>query len=161
MRGGFGRPIFVWGGGMIGAHSPMIRTPRLARIGLALLLFAGLFDVPPARAQSNQGFGKLNLFPHAGLIVGAVIGVAAGIVVGVTILILHERHKGIVVGCIAEAGGKRTLEASNKKVYALSDGGPALPVGDRAKLKGHKSGPRSAPAFQVDTVLRDYGHCQP
>ena len=36
-----------------------------------------------------------------------------------------------------------------------------LPIGDRAKLKGHKAGPASAPSFQAERVLKDYGHCQP
>ena len=73
-------------------------------------------------------------------------------------LVLHNR--GIVVGCIAEAGGNRTLVGSDKKVYSLLDAGPPLPVGERAKLKGHKSGRSSAPSFQVEKVLKDYGRCQ-
>jgi hypothetical protein len=133
-------------------------TAKFVGPGLALL-FAGLFAATPANAQSSQspGFGVGNI--HQGLLVGVIVGVAAAAGVGITYLVLHNR--GIAVGCIAESGGKRTLVVSDKKVYALLDAGPSLPVGDRARLKGHKSGPASAPSFQVNKVLKDYGHCQP
>ena len=87
------------------------------------------------------------------------MGIAAVVGVGITFLILHNR--GVVVGCIAESCGKRTLVRADKKVYSLLDGGPFLPVGERAKLKGDKSGPSTAPSFQVVKVLKDYGRCQP
>ena len=96
---------------------------------------------------------------HEGLVVGVIAGTAAAAGVGITYLVLHNR--GVVVGCVAESEGKRTLIASNKTVYALADTGPSLPVGERAKLKGHKSGPASSPSFQIKKVLKDYGRCQP
>jgi hypothetical protein len=121
-------------------------------------LFTALFTGAPANAQSSStpGFGVGNI--HEGLVVGVIVGVAAAAAVGITYAVLHNR--GIVAGCIVETGGKRTLVGSDKKVYSLLDTGPSLPVGERAKLKGHKSGPASAPSFQVDKVLKDYGHCQ-
>jgi hypothetical protein len=136
----------------------VIRTSRFAGLSLALF-FAASFTETSANAQSSQnpGFGVGNI--HQGLAVGVIVGVAAVAGVGVTYLVLHNR--GVAVGCIAESGGKRTLVGSDKKVYSLLDTGPSLPVGERAKLKGHKSGPASAPSFQVEKVLRDYGHCQP
>jgi hypothetical protein len=133
---------------------------RAAVAGLSLaLLFAELFAGTPANAQSNQnpGFGVGNI--HQGLAVGVIVGVAAVAGVGITYVVLHNR--GVAVGCIAESGGKRTLVDSDKKIYSLLDTGPSLPVGERAKLKGHKSGPVSAPSFQVEKVLKDYGNCQP
>jgi hypothetical protein len=135
----------------------VIRTSRFAGLSLALL-FAELFAATPANAQSSQnpGFGVGNI--HQGLAVAAIVGVAAVAGVGITYLVLHNR--GVAVGCIAESGGKRTLVGSDKRVYSLLDTGPSLPVGERAKLKGHKSGPASAPSFQVEKVLKDYGHCQ-
>jgi hypothetical protein len=125
---------------------------------LALLL-ANPFAASRANAQSSQnmGLGAINI--HEGLAVGALLGVAAVVGVGIAFLVLHNR--GVVVGCIAESGGKRTLVSSDKKVYALVDTGSPLPIGERAKLKGHKSGPASAPSFQVEKVLKDYGRCQP
>ncbi len=125
------------------------------------MLCVALFAAVSASAQSNQNSGfKLGSFgPSEGLVVGAIAGVAAVTAVGITFLVLHNR--GIVVGCIAESGGKRTLVTSNQTIYQLSDGGAALPVGDRAKLKGHKSGPASSRSLRVDKVLKDYGHCQP
>jgi hypothetical protein len=96
---------------------------------------------------------------HEGLVVGALVGIAAVVGVGIAFLVLHNR--GVVVGCIAESGGKRTLVLSDKKVYSLVDTGPPLPIGERAKLKGHKSGSAPAPSFRVERVLKDYGRCQP
>jgi hypothetical protein len=124
-----------------------------------VLLIAELLAAPQATAQSSQnsGYGVGNI--HQGLVVGVIAGVAAAAGVGITYLILHNR--GVVVGCITESGGRRTLVRTDKKVYSLVDTGPALPVGERAKLKGRRSGPASAPSFQVEKVLRDYGRCQP
>jgi len=97
------------------------------------MLCAGVFAAASANAQSSQnsGFGVGPI--HEGLVVGAIAGIAAVAAVGITFLVLHNR--GVVVGCIAESGGKRTLVTSDKSVYALSDGGAE--------------------------VLKDYGHCQP
>jgi hypothetical protein len=139
---------------------PLRKGIGWSKVGLALLL-AGPFAPTPANAQSSQnsGFGVGNI--DRGLVVGAIVGIAAVVGVGITFLVLHNHKRGVVEGCIAESNGKRTLVGSDKKVYSLLDGGPSLPVGERAKLKGHKSGPASAPSFQVEKVLKDYGHCQP
>jgi|SRR5579863_9650580 len=134
-----------------------MKTSRIAALIVAPLL-AGFFAAPAeAQSNSNPGFGVGPV--DRGLVIGAVVGVAA-VAAGV-ITYFALRNRGVVVGCVAESGGKRTLVSSNKKVYALLDAGPSLPVGERAKLKGHKSGPSAAPSFQVDKVLKDYGHCQP
>jgi hypothetical protein len=132
---------------------------KIASVLCLALLFAELCTPASANAPSrqSQGFGALTI--DKGLVVGAIVGIAAVAAVGVTFLVLHNR--GVVVGCIAESGGKLTLVRSDKTVYSLLDTGPALPIGERAKLKGHKSGPSSAPAFQVDKVLKAYGRCQP
>jgi hypothetical protein len=135
-----------------------MKTPRKLLV-VCLALLAGLLTSAPANAQSGQngGYGVGHI--DEGLVVGAIAGVAVVVGIGVTWLVLHNR--GVVVGCIAEADGKRTLADASGKTYSLSDTGPSLPVGDRAKLKGHKSGPSSAPSFQVEKVLKDYGHCAP
>ena len=125
------------------------------KMGIALL--ALLPVAAPMEAQSNPGFGVGNI--HEGLAIGAIVGVAAAIGIGVTFLVVHNR--GIAVGCIVEAEGKKTFVGADKTVYALSDGGPALPAGDRVKVKARKSGPSTARSMQVDRVLRDYGHCAP
>jgi hypothetical protein len=121
-------------------------------------MVAGVCAVVPASAQSSQntGYGVGNA--DRGLVVGVIVGVAVVIGASVTYLVLHNR--GVAVGWIAESGGKKTL-GSDKKVYSPLNAGPSLPVGERAKLKGHKSGPASAPSFQVEKVLKNYGHCQP
>ncbi|HUA84662.1 MAG TPA: hypothetical protein VMB85_12430 [Bryobacteraceae bacterium] len=132
---------------------------RVSIAGCVALLLAAPFDAGPAKAQSSQssGYGVGGI--DKGLVVGAIVGVAALVGLGITFLVLHNR--GIVVGCVTESGGKRTLVELDKKTYSLLDGGPALVAGDRAKLKGHKSGPASAPSFQVEKVVKDYGRCQP
>jgi hypothetical protein len=136
----------------------LINPPGFVGLGTALLL-AGLYTIVPANAQSTQnpGFGVGNI--HQGLAIGVAVGAAAVVGVGITYLVLHNR--GIAEGCIAESGGRRTLTGSNKKVYSLLDTGPSLPVGDRIKVKGQRSGPASAPSFQVQKVLKDFGRCQP
>ncbi len=135
----------------------MVRISGFA--GLALtVLFAGLFPGTSANAQSNpnSGFGVGSI--HKGLAVGALVGVAAVAGVGITYLVLHNR--GVAVGCVTESGGKKILVVSDKKVYSLLGTGPTPPVGERVKLKGHHSGSSSAPSFQIEKVLKDYGHCQ-
>lgn len=136
----------------------MISPPRFACLAPALVL-AGLCTPAPADAQSSQnpGFGVGNI--HQGLAIGVVVGAAALVGVGITFLVLHNR--GVAEGCIAESGGKRTLTGFDKKVYSLLDTGPSLPVGDRVKVKGRRSGPASDPSFQVNKVLKDFGRCQP
>jgi hypothetical protein len=135
-----------------------IGISRFACITVALL-FAGSFAGTLANAQSSQnpsfGVGPVD----RGLVVGVIVGVVAVASVGITYLVLHNR--GVVVGCIAEAAGKETLVGSDKKVYSLLDGGLQLPVGERTKLKGHKSGQSPALSFRVEKVVKDYGHCQP
>ena len=91
---------------------------------------------------------------------GAIVGIVVVAVVGVGIT-YYVLHKGVAEGCVAEAGGEKTLVDANKKVYSLLDGGPALPVGDQVKLKGHKSGTKSAPSIQVEKLLKVYGPCKP
>ena len=122
----------------------------------AVLLLTMLHSPTSAEAQSNPpGFGVGPI--HKGLAGGVVVGAAAVVGVGITFLVLHNR--GVLTGCITESGGKKTLVSSGE-LYSLVETGSSLPIGDRAKLKGHKQGPASAPSFQVNKVLKDYGHCQ-
>lgn len=108
-----------------------------------------------AQSSSNSGFGVGSI--DKGVVVGAIVGVAVVAGIGITLLVLHNR--GVLEGCVAEAGGKRTLTDSDKKVYSLADSGAGVTVGERVRLKGHKAGTASAPSFQVEKVLKDYGHC--
>src|SRR5271165_5275611 len=110
-------------------------------------LVLGLFVVSPSRAQIGISTGEA-----VGVIVGGIV-VVTGAAVGVS----YALSKGVAEGCVVEADGKKTLVESNKKVYAVLDGGPSLPVGDHVKLKGHKSGTKSAPSIQVEKVLKVYG----
>jgi hypothetical protein len=122
-------------------------------------LVLALFALTSSKAQAD-GFqiNPISKGEAVGIIVG-IVAVGVGVGVGVTYLIVHER--GVAEGCIAESDGKRTLVGSDKIVYSLLDAGPSLPVGQRAKLKGHKSGPKSARSLQVEKILKVYGPCQP
>jgi len=128
-------------------------------LAAVLAVFCAAFFDSPANAQSphDTGYGVGNI--HEGLVVGAIVGIGAVLGVGITYLVLHNR--GVVQGCITQSGGTTTLVRDGKTVYSLSTTGALLPVGDRAKLKGHKSGQAASPSFQVEKVLNDYGRCQP
>ncbi len=121
-------------------------------------LVLGLFALGSSTAQASQAWGSGSIVPTgdvAGAIVG-IVAIAAG--VGITYYVLN---KDIAEGCVVEADGKKTLVESKTKVYSLLDGGPSLPVGDHVKLKGHKSGTKSARSIQVEKILKVYGPCKP
>ena len=120
-------------------------------------LVLGLFALSSSRAQASESFGP---YIPTGEVVGAIVGVAAVAVAGVGVT-YYVLNKDVAEGCVAEADGKKTLVESKKKVYSLLDGGPSLPVGDHVRLKGHKSGTKSAPSIQVEKVLKVYGPCKP
>ena len=115
----------------------------------------------PAYSQSSQnsGFGVGPV--DKGLVVGAIVGVGVAIAAGITVTYFIVHNRGVAVGCIAEVDGRRTLSGDDKKTYALADGGPSLPVGDRLKVKGRKTNSPSMPSLQVERILKDYGRCQP
>jgi hypothetical protein len=116
-------------------------------------LVLGVFALTPASAEAS---------PSSGEVVAVIAGLAgAGAALGFAIVHSSVDSHQIAEGCITEADGKRTLMDSSKRVYSLLDSGVSVPVGQRAKLKGYKSGPKSAPTFQVDKVLKVYGPCQP
>ncbi|MGA7414217.1 MAG: hypothetical protein WBW33_27345 [Bryobacteraceae bacterium] len=121
-------------------------------------LVLGLFALSSSRAQTIHPI-NINIIP-TGEVVGAIVGIAAVAVAGVGIT-YYVVNKGVAEGCVVEADGKKTLVESDKKVYSVMDGGPSLPVGDNVKLKGHKSGTKSAPSIQVEKVLKVYGPCKP
>jgi hypothetical protein len=120
-------------------------------------LILGLCALTGANAKSFDPGAKLAT--DVELVVVGIIVVGVGLGIGITYLVLHNR--GVAVGCMTESGGKRTFVGSDKKAYSLLDTASSLPVDERAKLKGHKSGPASAPSFQVEKVLKDYGPCHP
>lgn len=133
----------------------MARRSRFARTFLLVLVAITLLaaTTPDAEALTFGGAGI-----DKGAVAGVIVGIVVVIAAAVTFLVLHEEHRGIVVGCIAGPVGRKTLVTSGGKVYTLAEG-PAVSVGDRVKLKGHRSGPNSSPIFQVDRVLADYGRC--
>jgi hypothetical protein len=121
---------------------------------LALCLLLAL----PAFPQTGGNIG-----PSKGEIIAIVAGVAAALTV-VGYLIYHETHKyPSITGCVASGADGLTLKSEkDKKVYALSGGSAALKAGDRVTLKGKKSkDPSGKPSFQVETLTKDFGTCNP
>ena len=122
-----------------------------------LLLLVGLFFASWAKAQSNQNsWGVGNI--HEGAAVGVIVGAAAIVGLTTTYLVMHNR--GVAVGCVAQSDGKRIFVDSQGRVYSLVADSQSPPIGERVKLKGHKTGPASARSFQLQKVLKDYGSCQ-
>src|ERR1700683_4138138 len=103
-------------------------------------LVLGLLALTSASAEASEVLAIVAGLAGSGVALGFVIVHAS----------IHSRQ--IAEGCIAEADGKRTFVDSSQRVYSLLDSGVSVPVGQRAKLKGYKSGPKSAPTFQVDKV---------
>jgi len=134
-----------------------MQTYRRRYMRAVCCLVIGLLALTSSKARAAP-YQIVSNGEAAGIIVGIVV-VGVGVGVGITYLIVHERS--VAEGCIAEAAGKRTLVGSDKTVYSLLDAGPSPPVGQRVKLKGHKSGPKSARSFQVEKILKVYGPCQP
>src|SRR5208282_4293736 len=106
--------------------------------------------------SKTQAFIAARIGPSPGQAAGIIVGVVV-VGVGLVALPFYLIDRGVAAGCVAESGGKKTLVGSDKKVYSLLDAGPSLPVGKRVKLKGHKSGPKSAHSFQVEKIIKVYG----
>ncbi len=123
----------------------------------AAVCLAGLLAIAPAKAQSSQpNLRGLNgaIFKGVAVIAGSVV-----VIIGMTVRAIHNEE--IVVGCVADSGATKTLLDSDRETYSLIEPGTSVPVGERVRLKGHRSGPSSARSFQVEDILKDYGPCRP
>lgn len=94
---------------------------------------------------------------QAAVILGGLLAVGAGVGIGTAYLISHNR--GVSTGCVSDSAGRKLFTTDTKQAYALVEQGQLLTVGERFKLKGHKSGPASAPVFTVSRMLKHYGPC--
>jgi hypothetical protein len=96
---------------------------------------------------------------------GVVIGIAvvgAVLAVGITLLVLHEKRKtSAITGCITSGvGGMSVKDDKDKRVYTLSGDPAGVKPGDRMTMEGkHRGG--KMPVFEVRSVTRDLGACQP
>jgi hypothetical protein len=118
---------------------------RLALIAVLCLVLAA-----PSRAD---------LQTDGDLIVVGIVLVGAAVGVGTTFLILHEKHKRVVLtGCVSsDAGGLTLTDDKDKQTYTLSGDPPGVMAGHRMTLEGkrHKN------AFEAHSVTKDLGICQP
>jgi hypothetical protein len=100
---------------------------------------------------------------HAGT--GIAIGAGAAAGVGILYLVMHNRHRSEVVGCLQSANNvSETLRDDNgKDTYTLinSESVP-LKAGERVALKGKKVSQSSGGrAFEVHGLIKNYGPCEP
>lgn len=95
------------------------------------------------------------------IVVGAAVGVAA-IVVIVVVLLTHKKK---ITGCAnASDKGMSITDESDKQTYALSGDTAGIKAGERVRLQVKKvkgSDKKSAPTWQVEKVVKDYGACHP
>jgi hypothetical protein len=96
---------------------------------------------------------------------GIAIGAGAAAGVGIVYLVLHNRNRGKVVGCLQSANNaSETLrDDKRRETYTLinSESVP-LKAGERVALKGKKISQSSGGlAFEVHGLVTDYGQCEP
>jgi hypothetical protein len=122
--------------------------------------------MPPSAGGATQPPGAYNpsmggYHASTGIAIGA--GAAAG--VGILYLVLHNRHRSEVAGCLQSANNvSETLRDDNgKDTYTLinSEWVP-LKAGERVALKGKKISQSSGGfAFEVHGLVKNYGQCEP
>jgi hypothetical protein len=104
----------------------------------------------------------------SGKAIGIGVGVAAGAAVGIVLLVRHHHHHSAdktetyVTGCTQsmQAGINLTDEKDNQ-TYSIVTNSKSLKAGERITLKGvlvASDGPGN-PAFQMRSVIKDYGTC--
>jgi hypothetical protein len=142
-----------------------MRSRVMSRFTILLCLCAvpTFGQYPGGAIQPSGGYNPSMGGYHTstGIAIGA--GVAAG--VGIIYLVLHNRNRGRVVGCLQSASNAtETLRDDNRKeTYTLinSDSVP-LKAGERVALKGKKVSQSSGGrAFEVHGLIKDYGQCEP
>jgi len=109
----------------------------------------------PSRAESLQAAADQ-------VVIGiVVVGVAAG--VAITLLVLHEKHKGrMLTGCVGSGpGGLNVTDDKDHRTYALSGNPPALTTGRRLTIEGRRKTSGNAPVFEAQSVTKDLGVCPP
>jgi hypothetical protein len=95
---------------------------------------------------------------------GIAIGAGAAAGVGIVYLVLHNRNRGKVVGCLQSAdNASETLrDDKRRETYTLinSESVP-LKAGERVALRGKKISQSSGGlAFEVHGLVQDYGQCE-
>ena len=114
----------------------------------------GGYTVPPGGYSSGKA-------------IGIGIGAAAGAAVGIALLVRHHHHAAdktqtYVTGCTQsiQDGISLTNEKDNQ-TYSIASGSQSLKAGERITLRGvvvPTDGPGN-PAFQIQSLIKDYGTC--
>lgn len=133
--------------------TPLRSAARLA----AILLFA-----VPAFAQYGGTMGSSSGTPSYGHGVAIGAGVGAAAAGGATLyFVTHRGSK--VTGCIANSeDGLHLTDDKSNRTFALVPGNADLKSGERVELKGKiKKSESGTPMFQVKSVAKDFGECQP
>src|SRR6266849_5200115 len=107
--------------------------------------------------------------PPGGYGSGKAIGIGVGAAAGIALLVRHHHHAAdktqtYVTGCTQsiQDGISLTNEKDNQ-TYSIMSGSQSLKAGERMTLKGvvvATDGSRN-PAFQIQSLIKDYGTCGP
>jgi hypothetical protein len=153
-----------------------VRPQYFCRAGLVAALSVAMIVVPFACAGAQSGIKPVrpvaeDKIPSSGQIDGALAGIIAGVVVAVIVVIvlIHRSHRTdksrMITGCVSSAGnGMRLTDEGDKRIYALSGNTTGLKPGERMTLHGKKinSDDANKPlGWKTDTIVKDFGACQP
>jgi len=111
--------------------------------------------VAPARAETITA-------ARDQLIAG--IAVAGAAIAGVVIfVVVHGKHKKeAITGCVASLpNGMSLTDEKDKRTWALSGNSAAARPGRRMKIAGKRNNVDNMPVFDVLSVTKDLGACQP
>jgi len=113
----------------------------------ALISFLCVSFARPLRAETIDTAGK-QLYAGIGV-------VSAAVVVGIIFFVRHEKHKTLTLtGCVSSGN---LTDDRDKQVYTLSGDAGGIKAGDRMTLSGKPHGNM----FEVHSVIKDLGACQP
>jgi hypothetical protein len=96
------------------------------------------------------------------LITGIVV--ASAVIAGVVIfVVVHGKHKKeAITGCVASLpNGMSLSDEKDKRTWALSGDSAGARAGERMTLAGKRKNVNNMPVFEVLSVTKDLGACQP
>jgi hypothetical protein len=140
------------------------KTRKFSAMVGACMLLASVEG--PVLAEKHQDqpppFFTGSIGPSNGEIIGIAVGIGVGIAaigVGVYFAVKHNHS---VTGCARSTADGITLTTeSDKQTYALTGDVAGIKPGNRVRVSGKKSKPKSAGTaqFLVEKVSKDFGAC--
>ena len=94
---------------------------------------------------------------------GAIAGGVAAAVGGVTALLLYQRSKSYVTGCVQRGNEPNSLvlHSKNGKQQWLLTGDATVPVGESVRLHGkRRSNGKGEVTFQYDRIVKSFCSCE-